>query len=167
MFGSLSFCNNGANARWQWWKLHSVSLFWLRISDLCNYKSLMHLQGVFFKHQRVSREIRANTNSSVLISIPRPILVHWWSEKCVAKGFKYAHWIGLYLRFLLSLVLGSFVHGSRQNLQTNEGTFRHVLTPLINISIYVMGQIFELDNHHTATLTWPLFFRFATRPAAV
>jgi len=43
----------------------------------------------------------------------------WWSEKCVAEGSKYAYWIGLYLSFHLSWVLGPFVHGKLQNLKTS------------------------------------------------
>ena len=34
-----------------------------------------------------------------------------WSDKCVAEGSRYAHWIGLYLSFHLNWVLGPFVHG--------------------------------------------------------
>jgi len=49
------------------------------------------------------------------------------SEKYVIEGSKYAHWIGL---FHLNWVLGPFVHGRLQNLQTNEITFAHVITPL-------------------------------------
>ena len=41
------------------------------------------------------------------------------SEKCVTEGFKYAHWIGLYLSFHLNWVLGSFAHGRLQNLKTD------------------------------------------------
>ena len=42
------------------------------------------------------------------------------SEKCVAEGSKYAHWIGLHLSFHLNWVLGPFVHGRIQNLQTSH-----------------------------------------------
>jgi len=52
------------------------------------------------------------------------------SEKCVDAGSKYAYWIGLYLSFHLIWVLGPFVHGRLQNLQTSEVTFAHVITPL-------------------------------------
>ena len=45
------------------------------------------------------------------------------SEKYVVEGFKYAHWIGLYLSFYLNWVFGRFVHGRLQNLQTSEVTF--------------------------------------------
>ena len=37
------------------------------------------------------------------------------SEKCVAEGCKYAHWIGLYLSFQLNWVLDPFVYGRLQN----------------------------------------------------
>ena len=47
----------------------------------------------------------------------------------VAEGSKYANWIELYLSFYLNWVLGSFVHGRLQNLQTSEVTFAHVITP--------------------------------------
>jgi len=50
------------------------------------------------------------------------------SEKYVAKGSKYAHWIGLYLSFHLNWVLGPFVHGRLQN--PGEVTFVHFITPL-------------------------------------
>jgi len=42
------------------------------------------------------------------------------SEKYVIEGSKYAHWIGLYLSFHLNWVLGPFVHGRLQNLQTSH-----------------------------------------------
>jgi len=51
------------------------------------------------------------------------------SEKYVADGSKYPHWIGLYLSFHLNWVLRPFVHGMLQNLQTSEFTFAHVITP--------------------------------------
>jgi len=54
------------------------------------------------------------------------------SEKYVVDGSKYADWIGLYLSFHLNWVLGPFVHGGLQNLQTSEVTFGHVITPLIS-----------------------------------
>ena len=56
--------------------------------------------------------------------------MHQRSEKNVVKGSKYAHWIGLYLSFHLNWVLGPFVHGRLQNLQTSEITFAHVITLL-------------------------------------
>jgi len=51
--------------------------------------------------------------------------VHRWFEKYVIKGFKYAHWIGLYLSFHLNWVLGPFVHGRLQILQASEVTSAH------------------------------------------
>jgi len=106
-------------------------------SDLSNYRSSMHLQESFFKHQHISREINANTNSSVLISYLKANSaastiwkVRRQSEKCVDKGSKYAHWIELYPSLHLSWVLGPFVYGRLQNPQTNEVTFAHVITPL-------------------------------------
>ena len=42
------------------------------------------------------------------------------SEKHVIEGSKYAHWIGLYLSLHLNWVLGPFVHGRLQNLQTSH-----------------------------------------------
>ena len=53
------------------------------------------------------------------------------SEKYVIEGSKYSHWLGQYLSFHLNWVLGPFVHGRLQNLQTSEVTFDHVTTPLI------------------------------------
>ena len=53
-------------------------------------------------------------------------------EKHIIKGSKYAHWIGLYLSFHLNWVLGPFVHGRVQNLQTTEVTFARVKTPLMS-----------------------------------
>jgi len=55
-------------------------------------------------------------------------------EKYVIKGSKYAHWIGLFLSFHLNWILGPFVHGRLQNLQTCKGTFAHVITPLSSTS---------------------------------
>jgi len=52
------------------------------------------------------------------------------SENYVVKGSKYAHWIGLYLSFHLNWVLGPFVHGKLQSLQTSEVTFTQAITPL-------------------------------------
>jgi len=60
--------------------------------------------------------------------------VRRWSEKYVIEGSKYAHWIGLYLSFHLNWVLGPFVLGRLQNLQTSEDTFAHVITPLTHNS---------------------------------
>jgi len=51
-------------------------------------------------------------------------------KRYIAEGRKYAHWIGLYLSFHLNWVLGPFVHGRLQNLQTSEVTLVHVITPL-------------------------------------
>jgi len=52
------------------------------------------------------------------------------SEKYVVEGSKHGHWIGLCLSFHLNWVLGPFLHGRLQNLQTSEVTFAHVITPL-------------------------------------
>ena len=52
------------------------------------------------------------------------------SDKCVAEGSKYAHWIGLFLSFHLNWAFGPFVHGRLQDLQTSEVTFVHVIAPL-------------------------------------
>ena len=52
------------------------------------------------------------------------------SEKYTAECSKYAHWIGLYLSFYLNWILGPFVRGRLQNLQTTEVTFDHVIAPL-------------------------------------
>jgi len=52
------------------------------------------------------------------------------SEKFIAEGSKYAHWIGLYLSFNFSWVLGPFVHVRPQNLKTSEDTFGHDITRL-------------------------------------
>jgi len=52
------------------------------------------------------------------------------SEKYVVVGSKYAHRIELYLSFHLKWVLGPFVHDRLQNLQINEVTVAHVITPL-------------------------------------
>jgi len=52
------------------------------------------------------------------------------SERYIPESSKYAHWKGLYLSFHLNWVLGPFVHGRLQNLQTSEVTFAHVITPL-------------------------------------
>ena len=61
------------------------------------------------------------------------------SVKYVAGGSKYAQWIGLYLSFHLSWVLGPFVHGRLQNLQTVEVTFVHVITPVISLLTVTVG----------------------------
>jgi len=37
-------------------------------SDLCNYKSSIHLQEDFFKHQHVSQEINANSIRFALVT---------------------------------------------------------------------------------------------------
>jgi len=42
-------------------------------------------------------------------------------------------WIGLYLSFHLNRLMGSFVHGRLQNLQTSEVTFAYVVT-LLSVS---------------------------------
>jgi len=80
--------------------------------------------------------------------------VRRWSEKYIAEGSKYAHWIGRYLSFHLSWVLGPFVHGGLQNLQKSEVTFAHVITPGNNVAlpfsspnIWVMHIIFLQMNN--------------------
>jgi len=55
------------------------------------------------------------------------------SEKYIAEGSKYANWIVLYLSIHLNWVLGPFVHGRVQNLQTSEVTLAHVITPFDGI----------------------------------
>ena len=67
------------------------------------------------------------------------------SEKYVIEGSKYAHWIGLYLGFHLNWVLGPFVQGRLQNLQTNEVTFAHVITPLSS-SFYPFSWFQDMDQ---------------------
>ena len=59
------------------------------------------------------------------------------SEKCVTEGSKYPHWIGLYLSFHLTWVLGPFVHGRLHNMQTSEDTFAHAITLLNSIYCHV------------------------------
>ena len=63
---------------------------------------------------------------------------------CV-EGSKYAHWIGLYLSFHLNWVLGPFVHGRLQNLQTSEVTFAHVITPLSCKGNFLLLHDFSLQ----------------------
>jgi len=53
------------------------------------------------------------------------------------RSEKYAHWIGLYLSFHLNWVLGPFVHGRLQNLQTSEVTFASVITPVTDLLAYL------------------------------
>jgi len=67
----------------------------------------------FSKHQRDSREINANANSCV-----------------ISEGSKYAQWIGLYLCFRLTWILGPFVYGRLQNLNTSKDAFGRDITPL-------------------------------------
>jgi len=50
-------------------------------------------------------------------------------EKYAIEGSEYTRWIGLYLSFHLNWVLGQFVYGRLQSLQTSEVTFAHVITP--------------------------------------
>jgi len=60
---------------------------------------------------------------------PTALLVSYLEANFVAStGSKYAHWIGLYLSFHLSWVLGPFVHG--RLLKTSKDTFGHDITPL-------------------------------------
>ena len=84
--------------------------------DLGDYWSCIHLH--------VSREINANTNSSVLISYLEINFVASTVWKCIPEGSKYAHWIGLYISFMCP-----FVHGRLENLKTSEDTFGHDITP--------------------------------------
>ena len=65
------------------------------------------------------------------------------SEMYAAESSKYAHWIELYLSFHLNWVLGLFVHGRLQNLQTSEVTFAHVITPSIptHASLHVIALV--------------------------
>jgi len=70
-----------------------------------------------------------NISSSVLISYLKVNSVASTSEKCIAEGSKYAHWIGLYLSFHLSWVLGPLFHGRPQKMKTTEDNFCHAITP--------------------------------------
>ena len=67
------------------------------------------------------------------------------SEKYVIEGSKYAHWIGLYLGFHLNWVLGPFVHGRLQNLQTSAVTFARVITPLSSKAMKYLWKREHLD----------------------
>ena len=64
-----------------------------------------------------------------------------------STGSKYAHWIGLYLSFHLNWVLGPFVHGRLQNLQTSEVTFVHVIT-LLTLVCWKSPHSWRLILHH-------------------
>ena len=63
-------------------------------------------------------------------------------KKYVIEGSKYAHWIGLYLRFHLNRVLGP--------LQTSEVTFAHVIASLKTVLATKELSIIE-DEHLTFT----------------
>jgi len=58
--------------------------------------------------------------------------------------------IGLYLSFCLNWVLGSFVHGRLQNLQTSEVISAHVITPSSKIlelpEFYCNYDFYFIDN---------------------
>ena len=100
--------------------------------------------GIFETSARKPGDQRKHHQLCVIL---RPILLHRQSEKCIAEGSKYVHWIGLYLSFHLSWVLASFVYGRPQNLQMNEVTFARVITafkdhftPLVESSQYSSGR---------------------------
>ena len=78
------------------------------------------------------------------------------SEKYIIKGSNYAHWIGLYLSFHVSWVLGPFVHGRLQNLQTSEVTFAYVITPLIIICAIVGLPISSVGSFFIQYNLWAL-----------
>ena len=69
------------------------------------------------------------------------------SEKCIAKGSRYTHWIGLYLSFHLTWVLGPFVHDRLQNLKTSEDTFGHNITPL---EVGCRSKFLAYQNQHVS-----------------
>ena len=100
-------------------------------SELCNYKSSITCKRFFQtsackpKNQCEHQQLWINFLSW------GPILLRRWSEKYVTEGSKYTHWLGLYLSFRLSWVLGSLVYSRLQNLKTSEATFGHSLTTLI------------------------------------
>ena len=80
-------------------------------------------------------------------------------KRCVPEGSKYTRWIGFYLSFHLSWVLGPFVHGRLQILQTSEVTFTHDITPLTDyssIGLSVMAFLLllhhRIDNKYTPSL---------------
>ena len=75
------------------------------------------------------------------------VLFPFLSEKYVIEGSKYAHWIGLYLSFQLNWVLGPFVYGRLQNLQTSEVTFAHDITSLIRkLPSYSIHWLLEFSH---------------------
>ena len=77
------------------------------------------------------------------------------SEKCVAEGSQYAQWIGLYLIFHLSWVLGLFVHGRLQNLKTSEDTLGHDIPPLMSLTIF-LRLLNEEASELKATISFSL-----------
>ena len=105
--------------------------------DLCTHR-YRTCRRIFQTSARKPRNQCKHQQLCVKFPISGPILLRRRSEKCVTKGSKYAHWIGLYLRFHLSWVLSPFVHGRLQNLKTNEDTFGHDITPL-SMFMYISG----------------------------
>jgi len=77
---------------------------------------------------------------------PVPILVHRWSEKCVTKGSKYGHWIGLYL---ISVSAGYWAHLFMIGFRICF-TFGHDITSLSFLTTTVVFMWFLL-NFFTAT----------------
>ena len=73
------------------------------------------------------------------------------SEKCIAEGSKYVHWIGQYLSFHLNWVLGPFVHGRLQNLKTSEDTLAHVITPLIMLQHTILFMVLLASTRFLST----------------
>ena len=94
--------------------------------------------------KKESREINATTNSSVLISYLKVNSVASTVWKVYHPDSKYTHWIGLYLSFHLSWVMGPFVHGRLQNLKTSEDTFRHDIMPLT--LVYLTIKVCDTDS---------------------
>jgi len=98
-------------------------------ADLCNYKSSIHMQ-THWSNIGAKAEKSMQTPTALCFPISRPILVRRRSEKYIVEGSTYAHWVGLYLSCHLNWIMGPFVRGRLQNLQTSEVTLAHVITPL-------------------------------------
>jgi len=69
----------------------------------------------------------------------------------------YVHWIRLYISFHLGWVLAPFIHSRLPNLQASEGTFAHVITPLIRRLVNIQKldkEVFMLKSENISSTYW-------------
>ena len=120
--------HNGTNARWQRRKTALWNPIFIFLSKIFSIQTCVTSALVYTCKRMFQTSARKPRNQCK----HQPICVNFlsWGQFWCVNGLKSAHWIGRYLSFHLNWVLGPFIHGRLQDLQTSEVTFCHNITPL-------------------------------------